>query len=360
MPTEIESRSSDTSLARVDVPANPRSSKSQRIPALDFTKGALVLIMVLYHWINYFVGSQWAYYEYLHFLTPSFIFIAGFTISSVYLSKYAVTDSRLSKRLFTRGLKLVAIFLVLNVARTIIVPVLGTGVLVRNFVSLGNVFTVFVSGNLPITGGKLVAFSILVPISYMLILSGVLMVPYRFFKYTFHVVCVLLLSSIAILGLRGEHSYNLEFLAIGMLGVLTGFTPIVAINNFVRHPYRLAFAYACHIVAIAIWKIPFPFLVVAVLLNLMTIYLVGSSGRESGTMKSEVILLGKYSLFWYISQIAILQILSAAFHHTTLGSAALGISFVAAFALTIACTEIVDRTRANSATVDRLYKAVFA
>jgi peptidoglycan/LPS O-acetylase OafA/YrhL len=360
MPTDAESRASGTLLPRLDVPPTARSLKSQRIPALDFTKGALVLIMVLYHWINYFIGPQWAYYEYLHFLTPSFIFITGFTISNVYLSKYAATDSRLSKRLITRGLKLIAIFLFLNVARSFVLPVLGTGVLVRNPMSVGNVFSVFVSGNLPVMGGKLVAFSILVPISYMLMLSGGLMVPYRFYGYTFHLVSVLLLLSILILGLKGEHSYNLEFLAIGMLGVLTGFIPIVAINDFVRHPYRLAFAYVCYVIAITVWNIPFPLLVVAVFLNLMAIYLLGSSGGESGTIKNEVILLGKYSLFGYISQIAILQILSSAFHRTNFGGAALGISFLAAFALTIACAEVVDRARASAVSLDRLYKAVFA
>jgi hypothetical protein len=195
---------------------------------------------------------------------------------------------------------------------------------------------------------------------YMLMLSGGLMVPYRSSRYTFHLVCAVLLLSILILGLKGEHSYNLEFLAIGMLGVLTGFMPIVAISDFVRHPYRLAFAYVCYVIAITIWNIPFPLLVVAVLLNLMAIYLVGSSGGESGIIKGEVILLGKYSLFGYISQIAILQILSAAFHHTNLGVASLGISFVAAFAITVACTEVVNRARAKAVSVDRLYKAVFA
>src|SRR5580700_8958003 len=154
MPTEIESRASGTLLPRIDVPA--RSSKSQRIPALDFTKGALVLIMVLYHWINYFIGPQWAYYEYLHFLTPSFIFITGFMISNIYLSKYGVTDPRLSKRLFSRGLKLIATFLILNIARTFVVPLLGTGVLIQNPLDAKNIFTVFVSGNLPAAGAKLV------------------------------------------------------------------------------------------------------------------------------------------------------------------------------------------------------------
>ena len=112
--------------------------------------------MVLYHWMNYFIGPQWAYYKYLQFLTPSFIFITGFMISNIYLSKYAAADPRLSKRLFTRGLKLMAIFLVLNLARTFVVSVLGTGVLVQNPLDPRNIFAIFVSGNLPVVGGKLV------------------------------------------------------------------------------------------------------------------------------------------------------------------------------------------------------------
>ena len=336
------------------------SPETQRISALDFTKGALVLIMVLYHWINYFIGAQWPYYFYLRFLTPSFIFITGFMISHVYLSKYDAADPRLSKRLFTRGLKLMAIFLALNAARIFIVPVLGTGVVVENPLDLRNVFTVFVSGNLSVVGGKLVSFSILVPISYLLMISGALVLPYRFYRRTFHAVCVLLLSSILILGLTGAQSQNLEFITIGMLGVLTGFMPIAAINNLVRHPYMLALAYLCYTIAITIWNVPFPLLIVGVYLSLMVIYLVGNSGNESTRIWREVILLGKYSLFGYISQIAILQILSAGFHHVNPGFAVLGISFLAAFVLTITSVEVVDRARARTASIDRFYKAVFA
>ena len=36
---------------------NP-TGKNARLAALDFTKGMLVLIMVLYHWINYFFAGQ--------------------------------------------------------------------------------------------------------------------------------------------------------------------------------------------------------------------------------------------------------------------------------------------------------------
>jgi peptidoglycan/LPS O-acetylase OafA/YrhL len=360
MPTETRLRANRASVPGLGPQGIASSPKPQRIAALDFTKGALVLIMVLYHWMNYFMVLGWTYYRYLHFLTPSFIFITGFMISNVYLSKYAAADPRLSKRLFTRGLKLMAIFLVLNLARAFVVSALGTGVLTRNPLDPGNVFTILVSGNLPVTGGKLISFSILVPISYLLMFSGALMLPYRFYRYTFHIVCILCLLSILILRLADAQSFNLEFVTIGMLGVLIGFVPIAAINGFVRHPYTLAFAYLCYTIAITMWNVPFPLLVVGVFLSVMVIYLVGASGSEYGAIKNEVVLLGKYSLFAYISQVAILQILSAGFHHVQLGVAGLGLSFSAAFALTILSVEMVDRARARMASVDRLYKVVFA
>jgi peptidoglycan/LPS O-acetylase OafA/YrhL len=360
MPIQTEFHATNPSAPRVDTSVVASFPKGQRIAALDFTKGALVLIMVLYHWINYFVGNQWGYYKYLRFLTPSFIFIAGFMISNVYLSKYAAADPRLAKRLFTRGIKLLAIFLFLNLFRILVVPLLGAGVFAKNMLDRGNLFTVFVSGNLPIMGEKLVSFSILVPISYLLMLSGMLMIPYRLYRYTFHLVCTLLLVSILILGLTGARSFNLEFVAIGMLGVVTGFISIGTISHMVGYPYALAFAYVCYVVAITIWDVPFLLLVVGVFLSLAVIYLVGASGTESGATRSEIVLLGKYSLFGYISQIAILQILGVGFRHVNLGIAALLISFIVAFALTIVSVEVVDWARARTARVDRLYKVVFA
>jgi len=360
MSIRTAARQMNVDRASAEIQANAKPGAIQRIAALDFTKGALVLIMVLYHWINYFIGPQWPYYFYLRFLTPSFIFITGFMISHVYLAKYEAADPRLPKRLFVRGLKLMAIFIVLNLARVFIVPVLHTGVLVENPLDVRNIFTVFVSGNLSVVSGKLVSFSILVPISYLLMFSGALMLPYRIYRYTFHAVCALLLLTILILELIGMQSQNLEFITIGMLGVVAGFMPIAAINDFVRHPYKLAFVYACYTIVITIWNVPFPLLIVGVLLSLMVIYLVGANGKETGTIRSEVSLLGKYSLFGYISQIAILQILSAGFRHLNLGVAVPVISFFAAFALTIVSVELVDRARARTASIDRLYKIVFA
>ena len=360
MPSQAESQATHTFVANVDAQLAASSPKAQRISALDFTKGALVLIMVLYHWINYFIGPQWEYYRYLRFLTPSFIFVTGFMISNVYLAKYDASDPRLAKRLFRRGLKLLIIFLVLNVARTFIVPALGTGGVARNLLDASNIFTVFVSGNFPVVGSKLISFSILVPISYLLMLSGLLMLPYRFFRYTFHVVSVFLLLSIVALGLIGAQSSNLELITIGMLGVLAGFMPIATINDLVRRPYLLGLAYLGYTIAITIWNVPFWLQLIGVPLSLMVIYLVGISGSGSGAVGNEFILLGKYSLFGYISQIGILQILAASLRHVNLGFLVLIASFVAAFALTIISVEVVDRLRAKVPSMDSLYKAVFA
>jgi peptidoglycan/LPS O-acetylase OafA/YrhL len=360
MAIEIQPEIDRAASLKAASPAPASSSKSQRIPALDFTKGALVLIMVLYHWINYFIGPQWKYYFYLRFLTPSFIFITGFMISHVYLSKYSAADPRLLKRLLVRGLKLMAVFLALNLARNVIVPLLGTGHGLRDIPSPGILFTTFVSGNFPDVGTKLVSFSILVPISYLLMISGMLMIPYRAYRYTFHVTCGALLLAIAALPFLGIRSYNLEFIAIGLLGVIAGFAPMRIIYSLGRFPYGLALAYLGYLAAITIWNVPFPLLIVGVLLNLSVIFLVGTAGSDASGFKNEVILLGKYSLLGYISQLAILQILRAVLGRMHLGLIVLPISFLAAFALTIVSIEIVDRARARSGKVDKVYKAVFA
>src|SRR5882762_4894676 len=97
------------------------STTTGRVPAIDFTKGALVLVMVLYHWLNYFIATEGDFYRYLRFVTPSFIFITGFLISNVYLSKYEISDWQLPKRLIQRGLKLLGVFIFLNMAISFLV-----------------------------------------------------------------------------------------------------------------------------------------------------------------------------------------------------------------------------------------------
>jgi len=337
------------------------SRATSRIPALDFTKGTLVLFMVLYHWLNYFVSPEGDIYRYLRFLTPSFIFITGFLISNVYLARYDIADRRLALRLVQRGLKLLAVFVGLNLAIGLLLADSYNGRILFAQLSLRNMVAIYVTGNVWVAeNAKAAAFYILVPISYLLLLSALLLMVSRFYRYTFHVVCALFLLGVLILAVKGIKSPNLELVTIGLLGVVSGYVPIEHINESLSHPFVLVLAYLCYAAVITLWEVTYPLQLVGVYLSLMLIYLLGASGAEQGRLRRHVILLGKYSLFGYITTIAILQLLHRSLRHTNSGAVELGLTFVAAFALTMASVEIFDRVRARATTVDRLYRAVFA
>ena len=331
--------------------------KAARIPALDFTKGALVLIMVLYHWLNYFIGPQGSFYVYLRFLPPSFIFITGFLISQVYLRTYQMTDARIPRRLVIRGLKILAIFTVLNALISLLIPEARNGKSFIESFSASSLTPIYITGS-P-AGAKLAAFTILVPIGYLLIASAGLLVLSRVYKHIFHVATFIFLLSIFVFGLRGVKNDILELFAIGLLGVSVGCISIQKVNEILKHPLALLFAYLCYLMAIRAWDVPYPLQVIGVFLTLAVIYWLGTLSGETGAIPRCVILLGKYSLLGYIAQIAILQLGRRGLRHVSLGPWGLCISFFAAIALTIVAIEVMDRARAKVRIVNTVYSAVF-
>jgi peptidoglycan/LPS O-acetylase OafA/YrhL len=335
---------------------------TDRIAALDFTKGALVFLMVVYHWLNYFVSPQGDFYRYLRFITPSFIFITGFLVSNVYLSKYSLADPRLPKRLVSRGLKILGIFVCLNLAISVLLQGHQSIVTLPPVFCVRNLLTLFVSGNTSVVGqGKAASFFILVPIGYLLLLSGGLTIGCRFYRYSFHLLCATLAVSIIMLKVRGLASAHLEFLTIGLLGVIAGNVSIHRINAFIkRRQLLLVCLYACYTLAITIWDVIYPLQIVGVCLSVMLMYLLGThDNAHAGTYRT-VVLLGNYSLFAYIAQVAILQLLHRSLRHLDLGSAASLLSFPAALGLTVLSVQVIDRARRMTPKVDRLYKSVFA
>jgi hypothetical protein len=162
------------------------------------------------------------------------------------------------------------------------------------------------------------------------------------------------------LDLNGLQSANLELLTIGLLGVLFGYISIEKINNFVRHAYLLVAAYLCYTIAITIWNVVYPLQVVGVCLSLMLIYLLGTKTGEPGKLRRHIILLGQYSLFGYIAQIAVLQMLYRSLRDFDLGAGVLLMTFIGAFALTMISVEFVDRARGKSTALDTFYRAIFA
>lgn len=316
--------------------------------------------MVLYHWLNYFVGPYGQYYNYLHFLTPSFIFITGFLISHVHFGKYGVGSARLSGRLFVRGLKILALFIAMNLLIAIVLPDSSVR---RAFIDgslSANLYTVFISGNVLITGiGKAAAFAILVPIGYVLICSAGLLLLCRFSGYTFPLACGLLLLYLIFLDAHGIQAENLELLTVGLLGVTLGYASDAQLAVLVSHPLALCLAYCVYLAAITIWGVPLTLRVTGVILTTALIYLVGTK-KGPAVLQNHIILLGKYSLFAYLLQIAILQVLRHFLEPSDLGTGALLSSLFLGFALTMGGVEVLDRLRARAKGIDRLYKAVFA
>jgi peptidoglycan/LPS O-acetylase OafA/YrhL len=341
--------------------SSAKFAPGERILAFDFTKGILVLFMVLYHWLNYFVSPFGDYYKYLRFLTPSFIFITGFLISYVHFAKYGVGSVRLSRRLLLRGLKILALFTALNA----LICVLFADSPMRRMLS-GNelpeaLSTIFLTGNLVVEGiGKTAAFSILVPIGYLLIASAFILLACRLFKYSFHLVCGVLLASIVLLSLRGIESANLELLTIGLIGVICGYATSSQIENLMRRAYVVVLLYAAYLAAITRWGTPLVLRISGVFLTTMLIYTIGARLGQNGFAYRRMILLGKYSLFGYISQIAILQILRRLLNDPDLGYGLMAVSFVAGFTLTMISVEVLDWLRPRSVAVEKLYRVVFA
>jgi len=251
-------------------------------------------------------------------------------------------------------LKILAVFVLLNAA----INFLFTGF---HDSSIRNFFAVYVTGNIVVAGvGKAAVFYILVPISYLLLLSAMLLVVCRFYRYTFYVVCPLFFLATLFLNLEGRESANLELVTIGFLGLILGYVPIEKINSFVRHRYSLGVAYFCYTVTITLWEPNYILQIAGVCLTLMLIYLLGTSSAQPAGLRNAIMLLGKYSLFGYIIQIAILQLLRGGLGSINLGTSQLVLSFVAAIALTIIAVVALDRARSKSLAVDRLYKLVFA
>lgn len=349
-PLTLSTMECSPALSRTAVEIVP-IKKPQRIAALDFTKGALVLIMVLYHWMNYFVMTDGSIYKYLRFLTPSFIFITGFLISHLYLSKSEISGRGVSGRLLLRGLKLLALVFCLNLALSA-VQVKGLHSRVGDR-SLGEMVFACLTGVPPVT------FSVLVPIAYLLILSAGLLIISRHFRNVFHVACAVFLMCTLVLDQTGIRGGYLQIFSIGMLGISVGYIPIDQINRLAKHPWVLFAAYLAYLGAITVWDVVYPLQILGVGLSLGVIYWIGVEYSETSPIHRITVLLGRYSLFGYIVQIVILQILRTGLRPigTDLGISAS--AFFAAAAFTILSVETLDRARSRMTGLNKVYTAVF-
>jgi peptidoglycan/LPS O-acetylase OafA/YrhL len=335
----------------VAVASNARSKP--RISALDFVKGALVLVMVLYHWLNYFSETDYLY-RYLRFLTPSFIFITGFIVSHVRLSRTENQDPRTWRRLMHRGLKILAVFVVLNVVKTMLVD--GSSVMP----SFDRFVGIYITGN-AVGGGseKAASFFILVPLAYLLFITAALTVAVRHFRHAVHVATGLSLLVIALLAISGRQNNVLEMVSAGLLGASVGYIPIERINAFAHRPFVVAPLVVAYLVALSKWGEVYALQIVGVFLMLTLMYVAYGNADKPDKIRQVVVLLGKYSLVGYIGQIAVLQVLRRSMAHVDPGDVTRYVALVGTVMLTVLIAWVTDRARSKVIVIDRLYVAVF-
>jgi peptidoglycan/LPS O-acetylase OafA/YrhL len=341
--------------------AKPKQTDLPRDTAIDFTKGALVLLMVLYHWLNYFFGPHGQYYNYLRFLTPSFIFISGFMISQIQLRRYENTGRSLPKRLFVRGVKLLAVFSALNALvyaalSRVQVPYSLWGESLRSFS-----WAAFVVGaSRTLDGQKTVIFNILVPIAYLFILSAGLVVLTRRVSSAFYCTLFVLIVGVVFIRFWDLENAYLDLLMIGVLGVVVGFAQTKQIAFVVSHPYILTILYCLFLAVITTWGVPLPLEIASVILTIALLYAAGSGLATPGMARRGTILLGKYSLLGYIAQIAILQGLRKISWLSQHGGGVSLCALLLCVLLTVTVVEVVDIARQRSKTANDLYRLVFA
>jgi hypothetical protein len=310
--------------------------------------------MVIYHCLNRTTHYELGF-RYLAFLPPSFILITGFLISNIYLSRHSVRDPKLYQRLLTRGIKLLILFTLLNVAGQLVArrSYLGQPLGVSYF--FDHWFEIYISGD-----GRLAAFEVLLPIAYVLLLSPILILIDRVHWTVVPAVAVAWIALCAYLEAHGEYMANADLMSAGLAGFALGKIPLPRFNALGRFwivallgylgVYGFALSYGQTIVT----------QILSASLALAAFYGVSLHFRSNAGWQHRLLTLGRYSLIAYIGQIAILQVLS----RFTSGrpepwSWQFFLLLLATLVLTSAGAEIVAWMRRFSF-ADRAYKFAFA
>ncbi len=327
-----------------------------RLQAIDFTKGALVIFMVIYHALNYSTQLELGF-RYLAFLPPSFIFITGFLIAFVYFPRPRGRDAATSGRMVVRSLKLLILFTVLNV--------LGTLVSTRNYngqpMNLPSFFThwqeIYFSG-----AGTMAAFEVLLPIAYILLLGPVLLWLSRQGRWTVPAFAVLTILGLALLEATGSRvPVNAAMMSAGLLGAALGLLPQARFDQLGRW-WMVPLLFYAVLAALAHDRMSESFLLqlTAATLAVAALFGIGTRFQNPAWLMDRFTILGNYSLLAYIVQIAFLQILVRLLGRPEPASLDFLLLFSATLLVTVLAAELTDFLRTCRPWVDRAYRLVFA
>lgn len=139
-----------------------------RDAGIDFVKGVLVLLMIAFHAGSLFISDKETELllnaTLLDFVSGAWVYISGFLIILRYGGRWQTDKVDIRRRLWVRGAKLLAVFIVLN----IIILTLGLPSKRAASYSLSTIAEIILYG-----GGDLVSFEVLLGIGYTILLGPV-------------------------------------------------------------------------------------------------------------------------------------------------------------------------------------------
>lgn len=319
---------------------------------LDYTKGFLVICMVIYHSITYFTTTGYDGTKYIRFVTGSFIFISGYIVSVFYHNKFIFNKVKTSKRLITRGLKLIFIFTFLNIIISL------AGIQSHKFVQydinlfLQSLRAIYVQGN-----SIYAVFQILVPIAYFLFLSPLLL----FFQNRKKTIMLLTILLLLIHVMFNISSFNLYGLLIGLVGFSVGFISVNQEQYAIKQKIFILLLFFISILLMPFFDKNIIFYSSGIIIILKLVYDFSITQNVTKHFNKFIVILGQYSLLNYLMQIFFLQGLYQLFikHRFDLGYESFVIFVITNIFLIFLCL-LLDLLRNRFRIIDKSYKLIFA
>jgi len=319
---------------------------------LDFVKGFLVIIMVLYHSITHYTTAGYDGTKYLRFVTGGFIFISGYIVSVFYINKFLLDKKKVWLRLIIRGFKLLTIFTALNV----LIILLNIHSIRTTYFDMESLLldieSIYITGNSPYT-----VFQILVPISYLLILSPFFLTVYRLKK----IIIICTLALLIVYEFLNINAFNIFGLIIGFAGLSTGLLTINHETYRIRHKSMIILLFCICILLMKYFDKSIMSYAIGVMLILKLIYDFAQTIDVTKQITKLIILLGQYSLIAYIAQMCFIQAINHLFFQRRgeIGIGTFVISVIVISLLILSCL-LLDSLRHKLKFVDKSYKLFFS
>ncbi len=347
---DVEQRT--TSVQQMAPPSRAAEGKG-RIDAIDFTKGALVVLMVLYHTLNY-LDYGTIPHDYMAFLPPSFIMLAGFLVAASSVSRQGQPGSDRRTKLLVRAFKLLVLFTCLNIAAPLVRAARGDGAQV----GLQNYLLGWREAYLGVNGGN-IAFEVLVPIAYTLIVAA-FAVPLNAKRPQFLAILALITFALCMVSdIFGHANGYFNLMSAGVIGMWLGTFDLRVIDRFATSWLLIGAAIAAYVALTAFGPDDYVSQTLKTLVCVFALYGIGHMQREPSAWFRQLCLLGTYSLVGYIVQIAYLQPVRAL---QTQGLPAshekVALVIVAVCLATWATVVTVAYLRSRSVMINRLYTLV--